>query len=232
MTGGSGVDIPHHHRHENQWIARIHDVSGREIAVKFQSLALVGVLALLALPGCAALTGFSPAALDTYDLSTPAVATTSAARSRTQLLIAEPSALRSLDAENIVVRTAPGSIEYLSGAQWADRLPRMVQARLADAFQATGRLGGVGRPGEGLAIDYQVVSDIRAFEVRVFGQRRATVEMSVRILNDRNGVVRAARVFQAEVPLTGSGNDAYVAALDRAHQQLAAELVPWVLAAI
>jgi hypothetical protein len=87
----------------------------------------------------------------------------------------------------------------------------IVQARLADAFQATGRLGGVGRPGEGLAIDYQVVSDIRAFEVRVFGQRRATVEMSVRILNDRNGVVRATRVFQAEVPLTGHGNDAYVA---------------------
>lgn len=200
--------------------------------MKFHSLAFVGVVSLFTLSGCAALPGGGPAARDTFDLSTPPVATTGAGRSRTQLLIAEPSALRSLDAENIVIRTSPGSIEFLSGAQWADRLPRIVQARLADAFQATGRLGGVGRPGEGLAIDYQVVSDIRAFEVRVFGERRATVEMSVRVLNDRNGVVRATRVFRAEVPLTGTSNDAYVAALDRANQQLTAELVPWVLAAI
>lgn len=200
--------------------------------MKLNSLAIVGVVSLLILSGCAALPGGGPAPLDTYDLTTPSVTSTGGAASRTQLLIAEPSALRSLDAENIVIRTSPGSIEFLRGAQWADRLPRMVQARLADAFQATGRLGGVGRPGEGLAIDYQVVSDIRAFEVQVFGERRATVEMSVRVLNDRNGVVRATRVFRAEVPLSGSGNDAYVAALDRAHQQLATELVPWVLAAI
>ncbi|NMG38421.1 ABC transporter [Chelativorans sp. ZYF759] len=232
MTGASGVDIRGLHIHENQSIACVELVSGRKVSVKFQSLAFVGVFALLALPGCAALPGLGPAALDTYDLTPPPVAAAGGARSRTQLLIAEPSALRSLDAENIVVRTSPGSIEFLSGAQWADRLPRIVQARLADAFQATGRLGGVGRPGEGLAIDYQLVSDIRAFEVRVFGQRRATVEISVRLLDDRNGVVRATRVFQAEVPLTGTGNDAYIAALDRAHQQMAAELVPWVLAAI
>jgi len=108
----------------------------------------------------------------------------------------------------------------------------IVQARLADAFQATGRLGGVGRPGEGLAIDYQVVTDIRTFEVRVFGDRLATVEISVRVLNDRNGVVQAQRVFQAAVPLTGTSNEAYVAALDLAHQRLTAELVTWVLAAI
>lgn len=199
--------------------------------MKFQSLALVGVLSLLTLSGCAALPGGGPAALDTYDLTTPTVPPTGG-RTRTQLLIAEPSALQSLGAQSIVIRTSPSSIEFLSGAQWADRLPLIVQARLADAFQATGRLGGVGRPGEGLAIDYQVVTDIRTFEVRVFGDRLATVEISVRVLNDRNGVVQAQRVFQAAVPLTGTSNEAYVAALDLAHQRLTAELVTWVLAAI
>jgi len=103
---------------------------------------------------------------------------------------------------------------------------------MVDELQATGRLGGVGRPGDGLAIDFQIVSDIRAFEVRVYGQRRATIEMSVRILNDRNGVVRASRVFQVEVPVASPGNDAYIAALDAAHRELASQLVPWVLGAI
>jgi len=193
---------------------------------------MVAMVGMLALPGCAAIPGLGPGALDTYELTPATVAGTGRSRPRTQLLVAEPTALRALDGENIVVRTAPGSIEFLRGAQWSDRLPRVVQARLADAFQATGRLGGVGRPGEGLAIDFQVVTDIRAFEVRVYGERRASIEMSVRILNDRNGVVRATRVFTVEMPVAGTGNDAYVAALDAAHHELANQLVTWVLRSI
>jgi cholesterol transport system auxiliary component len=195
-------------------------------------LRAIGVVAIMSLSGCAAFPGGSPAPLDTYELSVPTVAPSGPNRQRTQLLIAEPSALRSLDGENIVIRTSASSIEYLRGAQWADRLPRMVQARLADTFQATGRLGGVGRPGEGLAIDYQVITDIRAFEVRVFGGRQARIEISVRVLDDRNGTIRAARVFEVEQPITGTGNDAFVAALDLANQRLAGELVPWVLASL
>lgn len=183
------------------------------------------------LQGCAAF-GSAPPPLDTYELTSHRAPETGPNRPRTQILVAEPSALRALDSENIVIRTSPATIEFLGRAQWSDRLPRMVQARLADTFQATDRLGGVGRPGEGLAIDYQVVTDLRAFEVRVYGQPQAVIELSARVLDDRNGVIRATRVFQAEVPVSGSGSDAYVAALDRAYGQVTGELVPWVLSAL
>ena len=108
-----------------------------------------------------------------------------------------------------------------------------MQARLVEALQATGRLGGVGRPGEGLAIDYQIVTEIRAFEVRMDGAPRAAVELYVKLLNDRNGVVRAARGFSAAAPLPGgAGNDAYAAALDRAFAEVTGEIVRWALASI
>lgn len=189
-------------------------------------------LAAVLLPGCAALPGGGPAPLDTYDLTIRSVETRSPARSRTQVLVAEPTALKVLDGENVVVRPAAGSIEFLSGAQWADRLPRIVQARLVEALQSTGRLGGVGKPGEGLAIDYQVVTEIRAFEIRLDGAPRADVELYVKVLNDRNGVVRTARGFRTSSPVSGSGNSAYIAALDRAFTQAAGEVVPWTLGAI
>ena len=90
----------------------------------------------------------------------------------------------------------------------------------------TGRLGGVGRPGEGLAIDYQVVTDIRTFEVRVFGDRLATVEISVRVLNRPQWRRPGATGFPGPpCPLTGTSNEAYVAALDLAQSALTAELV-------
>lgn len=188
--------------------------------------------AALLLPGCAALPGGGPAALDTYDLTGVSNEAGGPRRARTQVLVPEPAALKILDSENVVVRPAPGSVEFLKGAQWSDRLPRIVQARLVEALQATGRLGGVGRPGEGLAIDYQIVTEIRAFDVRIDGPARAHVELFVKVLNDRNGVVRASRGFEATAAVSGSGNDAYVAALDRAFAEVAGETVRWVLGAL
>ncbi|MEO3385737.1 ABC-type transport auxiliary lipoprotein family protein [Mesorhizobium sp. CAU 1741] len=184
------------------------------------------------LPGCAALPGGGPAPLDTYDLTSGAVEAAGPRRSRTQVLVAEPTALKVLDGENVVIRPSAGTIEFLGGAQWADRLPRIVQARLVEALQATGRLGGVGKPGEGLAIDYQLTTELRAFEIRLDGGARAEVELYVKVLNDRNGVVRAARSFRASAPVTGTGNDAYVDALDGAFAQASGEIVTWALSSL
>ena len=185
----------------------------------------LAVLALL-LPGCALLGGGTPK-LDTYELSAPTPAG-GARRAHVQVLIAEPSALKALDGQSIVIKPAPGVIQYLKGAQWADRLPKVVQARLADTFQKSGRFGGVGKPGEGLAIDYQVIVDIRAFEVSVEAGNAADIELFVRVLNDRNGQVKASRTFEASAPVGGGrGNDAYIAALDAAFGEAAVDIVKW-----
>lgn len=192
-------------------------------SVKFRLAALFLVCGMA---GCAALPGGGPAPLDTFELSAANVS--AEGRSRRQILIAEPSALKAFDGQNIVIKPSDGSIQYLKGAQWADRLPLMVQARLAETFQRSGRFAGVGKPGEGLAIDYQVIAEIRAFDVRVSGGQKANVELFVRLLNDRTGEVRAARSFTAVAPVSGgTGNQAYVAALDRAFRDAAAQIVVW-----
>ena len=182
------------------------------------------VLLVLTVAGCAVLGG-KPAPLDTFELSAPSVDVR--AHSRRQILIAQPSALKALDSQNIVIRPSDRSIQFLKGAQWADRLPLIVQARLAETFQRSGSFAGVGKPGEGLAIDYQIIVEVRSFEVRVNGGEHADVELFVRILNDRNGEVRASKSFTASAPVSGSGNAAYVGALDNAFGQAAKDIVRW-----
>ncbi len=184
------------------------------------------VLLLAALAGCSSLGGGSNKALDTYDLAVPDVATKGSRKAKVQILIAEPQALKALDSENIVVRGNASSIQYLGGAQWGDRLTKIVQARLVQAFENSGRFGGVGRPGEGLAIDYQVITDIRAFEIQTNGSDVATVEIFVKLLNDRTGDVGSSKVFSASVPV-GSGSDAFVRGLDVAFDKVAVDLVNW-----
>jgi len=175
----------------------------------------------------------SKASNDTFDLtaSVSEVATAASARNR-QLLVADPSALKALDSEQILVRVSGAEIRYLSQSQWSDRLTRVVQSKLVEAFENTGRLGGVGRPGQGLAIDYQLITDVRSFEIAAEGTDRGVVEISAKLLNDRNGTVKAQRVFRAEVPSSGSDSSAYVAALDRAFARVTADIVAWTLQSI
>jgi cholesterol transport system auxiliary component len=186
---------------------------------------LAAAALVLFLPGCALLGGGSKP-LDTYDLTAPQPTPGKRAH-RLQVLIANPTAIKAFDSQNIVIEPRPGAIEYLKGVQWADRLPQVVRARLAETFQKSGRFGGVGQPGEGLAIDYQVITDIRSFDIRVDGGEHADVELYIRVLNDRNGVVRAEKLFSATAPVTGAGNDAYVKALDHAFGQAANEILDW-----
>ena len=188
-----------------------------------RSAVLVLPLAAVLLSGCG-----SKANNDTFDLSlTPAVSGPSA-RNR-QILVPEPTAVKMLDSEQVVVRVSPSEVQYLAESRWGDRLPRLVQSKLVEAFENSGRLGGVGKPGQGLAIDYQIVTDIRAFEVTASGSRSANVEISVKILNDRNGTVRAQSVFKATSPVSGTENSDYVEALDRAFARVGAEIVDWSL---
>ncbi|PDT09103.1 MULTISPECIES: ABC-type transport auxiliary lipoprotein family protein [unclassified Rhizobium] len=182
-------------------------------------------LTALILSGCG-----TAAKNDTYDLAGTVDGDGPAAKSR-QILIAGPTALRSLDSEQIVIRVSPSEIQYLSRAQWGDKLPRIVQSKLVEAFENSGKLGGVGLPGQGLAIDYQVVTDIRSFEIDASSGNQAVVEISVKLLNDRNGSVRAQKVFRAMAP-AGGDNVGFVKALDRAFSIVVSEIVSWTLRSI
>lgn len=185
------------------------------------------VLALIGLSSC----GAGRAKDDTFALSAmPEIAGPKS--SNKQILIPEPSALKALDSEQIVIRVTPSEIQYLAKARWGDSLPKLVQAKLIEAYENSGKLGGVGEPGQGLAIDYQVVTDIRAFQIETAGGDRAHVEISVKILNDRNGEVRAQRVFSAVTPVNGAGNPAFIAALDAAFAKVTADMVGWTLQSI
>jgi cholesterol transport system auxiliary component len=168
---------------------------------------------------------------DTFGLSAAPEIQGPSAKNR-QILITEPTALKALDSEQVVIRLSGVEIQYLSEARWGDRLPRLVQAKLVEAFENTGKVGGVGKPGQGLAIDFQVVTDIRAFQIEADGASRADVEISVKLLNDRNGTVRAQRVFTASAPVQGSGNRDYITALDKAFATVSAEIVGWTLRAL
>ena len=190
----------------------------------YRTAAIILPLLAALLSGCG-----SKTSNDTYDLSASVKASGPLMKGK-QILIPPPTALQALDSNQIVVRVSSSEIQYLGKSQWSDKLSRMVQSKLVEAFENTGKLGGVGVPGQGLAIDYQIVTDIRSFEIDTnAGQKVATVEISVKVLNDRTGTIKAQSVFRKVVPITGGGNPDFIRGLDTAFAGVTAEIVDWTL---
>ena len=189
---------------------------------------MAAIAGMAVLHGCAAL-GATEDPPDTYNLVAPAEVTAGPVRRGAQILVAEPVAVQALDSENIVVETAPFTIQYLGESQWSDRLTGLVQRRLAESFDRSGRFSGVGLPGQGLAIDYQIVTNIRSFGIDI-PRGAAEVEIEVKLLDDRTGVIRDDRTFAAAVPVSRSAAppDQYVRALNAAFTEVAADIVAWV----
>lgn len=197
------------------------------VAVRVASM-LAAAMGLVLLSGCVSSLLTSPPP-DTYDLTGPADLKHVRGASSAQILVPSPTALKILDSQRIVV-TRGSLVAYYPDAQYADTLPRIVQARVIEAFEQTKQARAVGRPGEGLSIDYQLLTDIRSFgyEARPEGGV-AVVEISARMMNDRNGRVVAFRVFRGEAPVSADNAPAVVAALNSALDQVLRDLVTWSL---
>ena len=194
----------------------------------------IALLAALSVSGCvASAVGADEAPRETFVLNTPdAVDDLSPARG-VQLLVAEPSALEVLVSPRIVVRVGAREVQYLGNARLGDSLTRMTQIKLRRTLEGARGVGAVGLPGEGLAIDFQVLTDIRAFEIVSGPAQTARVALAVRLLDDRSGNVVAGRVFRASAPVGPTpDNDAYIAALDAALDNALIDIRAWVAARV
>ena len=182
-----------------------------------------------AVAGCSLFRGPPP---ETFDLSGPSSISRVPEGTAAQILIPEPSALKTLDSERIVVATGP-KLSYYPKAQWPDRMPKVFQAKAIEAFEKSRRARAVGRPGEGLSIDYQLLTNIRAFEYRS-GENggSAYVEVSVKVMDDRTGRIVAAKVFHGEASVAADKAEDVVAGVDAAMTDVLVQLVRWTLTVI
>jgi cholesterol transport system auxiliary component len=183
----------------------------------------LGMAAALAVASC----GGAPP--ETFDLSAASVP--GAHRLRGQIAIREPVAALDLDGQRILVRTGPETVAYLSGAQWSDRLPSLIQTRLVQTFENAHLLQSVARAGGGVAADYSLELDIRAFELDAKAVQ-ADVDIAAKIVSLTGGRVVAARIFKMQVPAGGTSGAQATAALNTALSAVMKQIVAFVSAQI
>lgn len=186
------------------------------------SLALSGVL----LGGCLGSNVTPPA---TYDLVAPKVMTLTAPRpAKFQLVVNEPSAVRSLETDRIMVKSG-ARVAYYKDAAWSDRLPRLMQARMVEAFQNAGLVSAVGSRTDRLDADYELTTQVQAFQVEVDGaSAQAHANLFVKVVDGDSGRMVASRGFESSVPTGSKDAGEMVNSLNQAFDNVLREVVPWV----
>jgi ABC-type uncharacterized transport system auxiliary subunit len=105
-----------------------------------------------------------------------------------------------------------------------------VQARLIQGFENAG-YDRVGNDTQGLAADHQLLIDIRSFRIATTPERSADVEFMAK-LTTPDGKIVAARSFQATATVGGTDAASATAALNKAFDTVATDLVTWALRSI
>jgi ABC-type uncharacterized transport system auxiliary subunit len=129
-----------------------------------------------------------------------------------------------LDSEKIQTASAEGTYTSLPDAQWSDTLSKLVQVKLLRSFENARRFAGVSRPLEAVKSDFQLVLDIRKFQISA--NHTAEVEIGCKLL-DGSGRIVATHTLKASAPVEGPAAASAVASLDKAFGQVGADIVSW-----
>jgi phospholipid/cholesterol/gamma-HCH transport system substrate-binding protein len=148
-----------------------------------------------------------------------------------QLAVADPNALMAFDSEKLLSQNQAGQLEGLGNAKWSDSLPKLMQSKIIQSFENNGSLGEVSRPIEGVTPDYQLLTDIRHFQIVQGAAPAAEAEISAKLVAS-DGHIAAARIFSAKAPLRSQDEAEAARAFNEVFETIEAGLIAWTRNAI
>ena len=147
-----------------------------------------------------------------------------------QLALPEPSAVAMLETQRMLfspVKEYPDFAEFV----WADSIPKLLQARLIESFENYDIAHAPLRATDIAQADFQLLIDVRRFQIETDLQPAARIALSARIL-DKNGKVIASRLFEQSEKFDKLEPEAAVSAFNDAFGRLAKDFVAWTVQAL
>ena len=133
-----------------------------------------------------------------------------------------------LGGDRLLVMPTRDEYAAWAGVRWADAVPRLLQARLLEAFRRSGRLGGVVDDASRARSGAALTGHLTAFHLRLDGDtRRAVVRLDAQLIDESRRELLASRRFEATSAVSDATPEAAVQALGRASDALAESLIGW-----
>jgi len=164
--------------------------------------------------------------LPTFDLTAPQIAAAPSKKPGKELVVADLTTSVRNDTQRIIVVASDGQSSFLDNAQWADSTPKLLQAKIIQSLENANFLAGVGRPSDGLTNDFQLLIDLRSFQISLVSPPKAEITFMAQIATPKGRIIDG-RVFHGEAPVKAMDPALAIEALNQAFTQSAAELVQW-----
>jgi len=174
--------------------------------------------------------GAAPAKKITYNLLAAQGFGTPAKTIKGQFAIPEPTAVVMLQTQRFLFVPAkdfPG----FDDAQWADSIPKLLQAKLLESFENYDVAHAPLRSMDGVTADHQIVIDVRRFQIATDKEPTADIALSARIL-DKDGKVVASKLLEQTQKLDTVDPAGAVAAFNAAFDHLAKDMIAWTVDAL
>lgn len=143
------------------------------------------------------------------------------------LAVAVPGVPAELQTLRLPVQVSGASVQYLTGANWAEQPNRQFQRLLADTLAGAGVPVLDTRSGS-VAAARQLTGHLREFGLDVRGAPVVRVRYDAQLAGPRGAGTVALRSFVAEEKVASQQPAAVAAALNRAANRLAGEVAVWV----
>ena len=169
--------------------------------------------------------GTTPPAKTIYDLTAPSSFPPVAKRSTNQLSVADPTTTLQLDTQKILRVPSDGDAGF-ADVQWSDSIPKLVQARLVQAFENFDAKRGVSRDTAGVSADEILTIDIRSFQVSMENGSAADVGLTAKLVS-KDGRIVKTKVFKTRQSIGELNAMSAVTAINEAFSKTAADIVAW-----
>ncbi len=144
------------------------------------------------------------------------------------LRVVRPAAGVHLAGQRIVVMPEGNRVSVYQGAGWSDPAPVLVRDRVLEAFRADGRVGALSSDERQLHADFELDSDLRAFQSEYRGGRpEAVLRLDARLVHTASRRIVASRSFEQRQASADPAVPAVVQAFGTAADRLSAEVVDW-----
>jgi phospholipid/cholesterol/gamma-HCH transport system substrate-binding protein len=160
-----------------------------------------------------------------YDLKIPPDFASPKKLLKEQLVMPTPTAILMLDTQRFVL-TPNKELAGFSNAQWADSIPKMLQVKLIQSFENYDVAHAPLRSADNPGTNFQLLVDVRSFQVDTGSDLTADIGFSARILN-KDGQVVASRLFQQRRKLDKPDPASAATAFNDAFGSIATELITW-----
>lgn len=208
---------------------------------KFSKLFSIGFMAagLALLAGCASmvdsLTPTETALI--FDLAPLDEAAVKGRRAGFSLSVSEPRAAAILDNDKVLVRPSPVVVQYYGDIIWADRIPKLVQRRVVQAFEDSKRVRSVAPRSDGFSSQYDLLIEIRDFHIEpslrenpiVAKPIRVKVTFFAKLVSERAARVVRSQKITKTVEVMVENRENIALAFNQAFAEATVSLVNWTL---